>query len=142
MSSRSYRLLIVEDNQADVLLINKALSRYEIPVQLTVCGDGESALRLINSADPAVPDAIILDLSVPRVPGLDVLRKLRNRPGFDATPVMVFTSSPSPEDKHRVQSLGSRYVEKPSGLDKFLRTVGENVKSMLDLHSNAAFSTE
>lgn len=143
MSSRSYRLLIVEDNDADVFLIHKALSSFEIPVQLTVCPDGESALRLIDSGEPAVPDAIILDLSVPRVPGLDVLRQLRNRPDFASTPVMIFTSSPSPADKHRVEDLHSvRYVEKPSGLDKFLRTVGENVKSMLDLRSNAAFSAD
>jgi chemotaxis family two-component system response regulator Rcp1 len=143
MLGRSYRLLLVEDNDADALLIDKALSRYEIPVQLTVCRDGESALRLIDSAGAAVPDAIILDLSVPRVPGLDVLRNLRNRPDFADTPVMIFTSSPSPADRHRVQSLGRvRYVEKPSGLDKFLRTVGENVKLMLELDSSAAFSAE
>ncbi|HUA85607.1 MAG TPA: response regulator [Bryobacteraceae bacterium] len=141
MSTRSFRLLLVEDNTADVILIEKALRSYQLPVEVTVCGDGESAIRLIDSPEASVPDAMILDLSVPRVPGLDVLRNVLSRPRFAGTPVMVFTSSPSPADKHRVQLLGSvRYVQKPSGLDNFLRTVAENVKSMLEAPRPNAFS--
>jgi DNA-binding response OmpR family regulator len=77
------------------------------------------------------PDAIIIDLALPRLEGLDVLRKILHRPAYEGTPVMVFTSSPSPSDKHRVELLtGARYVQKPSGLDNFLREVAENDKSM------------
>ncbi len=141
MSSRLYGLLIVEDNDADVVLIKKALRSYDIPAQVTVCRDGESALRRIDSREECVPDAIILDLSIPRVSGIDVLRKVLNCPRLAGTPVMVFTSSPSPADKHRVELLGSvRYVQKPSGLDHFLRTVAENVKSMLEMPRDSAFS--
>ena len=135
----SYQLFVVEDNEGDVVLIKRALRDYGIAAQVTVCNDGESAIRTIDCAEAAVPDAIILDLSVPRVPGLDILRCVLNRPRFLDTPIMVFTSSPSPADKHRVELLGGvRYVQKPSGLDNFLRAVGENVRSMLRFQAKAA----
>jgi DNA-binding response OmpR family regulator len=76
------------------------------------------------------PDAIIIDLALPQIEGLDVLRKILYRPAYVGTPIMVFTSSPSPSDRHRVEITGARYVQKPSGLDNFLREVAENVKSM------------
>ena len=127
------RLLVIEDNDADVFLIKRALQENNIPVDVTVCSDGESAVRLLNSREmESPPDAIIIDLSLPRIEGLDVLRKILNRPAYVGTPIMVFTSSPSPSDKHRVELLtGARYVQKPSGLENFLREVAENVKSML-----------
>ena len=126
------RLLIIEDNHADVFLMKKALEDASISAEVTVCGDGEAAVRVLNSPEMQnPPDAIIIDLSLPRIQGVDVLRKILQRPGYASTPVMVFTSSPSPSDRHRVELLtGARYVQKPSGLDNFLREVAENVKSM------------
>ncbi|SRR5258707_11814257 len=133
MAEKLYSLLVVEDNDGDVFLIKKALREYRIPVGVSVCSDGESAVRVLESPDAGPPpDAIILDLSLPLRTGLDVLRSMLNRPGFVGIPIMVFTSSPSPADKHRVQLLGGvRYVQKPSGVDNFLREVGENVQAML-----------
>jgi two-component system, chemotaxis family, response regulator Rcp1 len=126
-------VLVVEDNPGDAFLIKKAVQDNEIRAEITLCTDGESALRLINSMDAtAVPDAIILDLALPRIGGIDLLRKLSMRPSFVGVPVMVFTSSPSPADRHRVELLGGvRYVQKPSGLDNFLRTTAKNVREML-----------
>ena len=127
-----YTLLVIEDNDGDVFLIRKAIEDYGIPAEMTVCSDGESALRLIDSEHPPAVDAIILDLAIPRIEGLDVLRTISNRPLWVDVPVMVFTSSPSPGDKHRVQLLGrARYVEKPTSLDGFLREIGDNVSAML-----------
>ncbi len=127
------RLLIVEDNDADVFLIKRALQENNIPAEVTVCSDGEDAVRLLNSPEMQnPPDAIIIDLALPRIDGLEVLRNILYRPAYVGTPIMVFTSSPSPADKQRVELLnGARYVQKPSGLDNFLREVAENVKSML-----------
>jgi two-component system, chemotaxis family, response regulator Rcp1 len=132
-TKNSRHVLVVEDNPGDAFLIKKAVQDNEIRAEITLCTDGESALRLINSMDAtAVPDAIILDLALPRIGGIDLLRKLWTRPSFVGVPVMVFTSSPSPADRHRVELLGGvRYVQKPSGLDNFLRTTAKNVREML-----------
>jgi CheY-like chemotaxis protein len=130
MLDKLNRLLIVEDNDADVFLIKRALEENQIPAEVTVCSDGEAAVSLLNSpAMQTPPDAIIVDLALPRVEGFEVLRKILHRPAFVGTPLMVFTSSPSPADKHRVELLtGARYVQKPSGLDTFLRVIVENVR--------------
>ena len=132
MPDRLLRLLVIEDNDADVFLIKKALRENNVPADVTVCGDGESAIGVLSSSEMGNrPDAIIIDLALPRIEGLDVLRKILHRPAYVGTPIMVFTSSPSPSDKHRVELLsGARYVQKPNGLDNFLRAVAENVKSM------------
>lgn len=132
MSDRLRRLLVIEDNDGDVFLIKQSLKENNIPAEVTVCTDGEAAVRTLNSLEMEnPPDAIIIDLALPRIEGLDVLRKILHLPAYVGTPVMVFTSSPSPSDKHRVELLtGARYVQKPSGLDNFLREVAENVKSM------------
>ena len=132
MTHTLHRLLIIEDNDGDVFLIKRALQENNIPAEVTVCSDGEAAVRTLNSLEiENPPDAIIIDLALPKLEGLDVLRKILHRPAYVGTPIMVFTSSPSPSDKHRVGLLtGARYVQKPSGLDNFLREVAENVKSM------------
>jgi CheY-like chemotaxis protein len=116
MTDRLHRLLVIEDNDGDVFLIKQALKENNIPAEVTVCSDGEAAVRTLNSLEMEnPPDAIIIDLALPRLEGLDVLRKILHRPVYEGTPVMVFTSSPSPSDKHRVELLtGARYVQKPS----------------------------
>ena len=103
-----------------------------------MCRDGEDAVRLLNSPEMQnPPDAIIMDLALPRIGGFDVLGKILHRPAYVGTPIMVFTSSPSPSDQHRVELLaGARYVQKPSRLDNFLREVAENVKSMFEGSTN------
>jgi CheY-like chemotaxis protein len=140
MDDKPRRLLIIEDNDADVFLIKRALRENDISAEVTVCTDGEAAVRLLNSPEmKAPPDAIIIDLALPRIEGLDVLRKILHRPALVGTPIMVFTSSPSPADKHRVELLtGARYVQKPSGVDKFLREVAINVKAMFGESSQKA----
>jgi DNA-binding response OmpR family regulator len=125
------RLLVIEDNEGDIFLIKRALQENNISAEISVCKDGEAALRALDSPGVGPPDAIIIDLALPRIDGLDVLRGILHRPAYVGTPIMVFTSSPSPSDRHRVGLLaGARYVQKPSGLDNFLREVAENVKSM------------
>jgi two-component system, chemotaxis family, response regulator Rcp1 len=130
---KRYRLLVVEDNPGDIFLIKKALRDQEIPAEVTVCSDGERAIRLIDSMQAgALPDAIILDLALPRAGGIDVLRTLTFRPSFVDVPIMIFTSSPSLADKKRVQLLNRvRYIQKPTGVDNFLNEVSQNVKAML-----------
>jgi len=132
MTDTLHRLLVIEDNDGDVFLIKRALQENNIPAEVTVCSDGEAAVRTLNSLETEnPPDAIIIDLSLPRLEGMDVLRKILHRPAYVGTPIMVFTSSPSPSDRHRVELLTcARYVQKPTGLDNFLREVAENVKSM------------
>src|SRR6202040_272039 len=81
MTDTVHRLLVIEDNDADVFLIKRALQENNIPAEVTVCSDGEAAVRTLNSIEMEhPPDAIIIDLALPLIEGLDVLRKILHRP--------------------------------------------------------------
>lgn len=119
-------LLVVEDSPADVYLVQEALAREGLPVRLEIAGDGEQAIRLIEEMDAQAagwrPDLILLDLNVPRLGGDMVLERVRRSPILAQTPVVVMTSSESPEDRDRLMRLGAtEYFRKPSSLDGFMK---------------------
>jgi CheY-like chemotaxis protein len=136
---RHPRILVIDDNAADVFLIKVALESSNIATELIVCSDGEVAVRYLHGPEMQnPPDAIILDLCLPKVDGVDVLREILCVPKFSDIPIMVFTSSASPSDKHRVELLtGGRYVQKPIDLDDFIHEVTENVQCMFDRKAKA-----
>jgi len=128
------RIVLIEDNPADVLLVEKALSEGGISYALTRFENGAAAVRALCA--PAqegdlLPDAILLDLNTPRTDGFDALRQLRQSPRLTAVPLAILTSSRTQSDKHRAAVQGARYIEKPSQLKEFLAVVGRAVKDML-----------
>jgi CheY-like chemotaxis protein len=140
------RILIAEDSVGDVLLVKEALAAYGLTAELQLCNDGEAALSALARCDPGnLPDLIIVDLNLPRVDGMDVLRYLRGLPVFDKTPVMVFTSSQTPTDRADAQRFGANaYVTKPPTLDEFLLTVGSAIHDLVGgsgAHENGSMGT-
>src|SRR5213078_4547659 len=87
------RIFLVEDNDGDVHLLEKALQSRGIAYQLNRYEDGEQAMRAISSDPTLVPDLILLDLNLPRREGFDVLRLVRTMPRLVGVPIGVFTSS-------------------------------------------------
>ena len=128
------RIMLIEDNPGDILLVELALKENGIAYELTHFNNGEEALRVLFSsaeANAPVPDAILLDLNTPKSDGFNVLIKLRQSPRFSKTPIAILTSSQASSDKHRSALQGVRYIQKPSQLEAFLATVGAAVKEML-----------
>ena len=127
-------ILLAEDNPADQRLIAEALKRHHLNPRLQVVENGEAALSAAKEAghdDKPCPDVFILDLHMPRVDGLDVLREFRANEHCQHTPVIVFTSSVSPVIRTSVESFnGVRIISKPTDLDEFL-AFGAVVKSVL-----------
>ena len=116
-----FQVLIVEDNPSDVLLIREAIRTSNIPVDVTIAYDGNTALRMLADAGPA-PDLIILDLNLPRIGGLELLK--RHPPNGEPAPVVVFTSSDGPEERARAMALGARdYIVKPVTWDEYLDAI-------------------
>ncbi len=129
---KTAHITLVEDNPADVLLVRKALQEKGIPFELTCFGDGEEAVRSLTLQERDEPDIILLDLNLPMIEGVEVLRKLRSIPGLVGVPVAILSSSASPTDVHRTKLLGiARFISKPIALDDFLREVGGAVEQML-----------
>jgi chemotaxis family two-component system response regulator Rcp1 len=128
-------IVLIEDNAADVFLIELALKENGIVHRLTRFTSGEEAVQILcnpDDMDPLVPDAILLDLNTPRSDGFQVLATLKQAPRFAGVPIAIITSSRATSDKHRARLNGTRLIEKPSQLAAFLSTVGEAVKEMLE----------
>ena len=130
------RIVVVDDNPADVYLIEEALRAHNIGFHMTHFEDGEQAVRALcapcSEKDKLVPDLILLDLNLPRAEGLEVLQKIRETERLALVPVAILTASQSPKDRQQVTDSGSaRFVLKPTDLNDFLREVGGAAKELL-----------
>lgn len=120
-------ILLVEDNPADVELTQRALRKENIANRIEVCGDGEQALDFVfcrgaygSRSFNHQPRLILLDLKLPRVDGLEVLKELKADARTRAIPVVVMTSSREEADLVRSYQLGvNSYIQKPVDFDQF-----------------------
>lgn len=127
---RTIRILLAEDNPADVYLIEEALREHNVSFEITVAPDGEAAMDMAARQD-LKPDIVLLDLNMPKRSGGEVLDSLRKNAGKDL-PVIVLTSSDSPADRDEALRLGATcYIRKPTGLDEFLQ-IGATIKSLVN----------
>ena len=134
------RILLVEDNLADVYLFRKALMGAGLNFELTVIQDGGQAMAFIRGeeqyADSPVPDLAILDLSLPKKDGIQVLEAIRAAERFADMPVVLASSAAKPPARVNLEHLRvARYVPKPLDLESFLQ-IGVVVKEIL-VHSQA-----
>jgi DNA-binding response OmpR family regulator len=105
------RVLLVEDDEDHVFLIRRAMSELvDVPVGVQVASNGEDAVSLLEAASSGQatrPDLVVLDLRLPKLGGLDVLRTIRANPSLAKTPLVVLTSSEDPDDHARARALGA-----------------------------------
>ncbi len=116
-------ILLVEDNPMDVDLALRAFKRRNLTNPIEVARDGEEALAWLPrwEAGEALPLVILLDLKLPRVDGLEVLRRLREHPVSQGLPVVVLTSSSDDRDVQMAYRLhANSYIVKPVNFDKFM----------------------
>src|ERR1051326_2928075 len=114
------RVLIVEDNPTDEIVLRRAIREEGLNVEILVIKDGENALDYLeNCAVEEAPHLVIIDINLPKRDGLEVLRKCRFRPALMQTKTLVFTSSDEPSDHSRSELLGAdAYLRKPNHLDQ------------------------
>jgi CheY-like chemotaxis protein len=119
-------ILLVEDNPVDIDLTRRAFVRQKVGNPIEVARDGEEALDWIQrwEAGAARPVVILLDLKLPRVNGLEVLRQLKAHPLFSTIPVVILTTSSEDSDVKTAYALGANsYIVKPVDFDKFQHVV-------------------
>jgi CheY-like chemotaxis protein len=119
-------IVLVEDNEDDIVLTRRALSRNKIGNPLVIARDGAEALELLLGANGASinPAIILLDLQLPKVDGLSVLRRLREDPRTTLTPIVVLTSSKAEQDVVAGYNLrANSYIRKPVDFDQFTEAV-------------------
>jgi len=119
----SQPILLIEDNPDDVALTLRALKKNNILNQVTVASDGAEALELLL-ADGPLPGLILLDLKLPKVDGLEVLRRVRANERTQIIPVVVLTSSKLDEDVIASYRNGANaYVRKPVKFSDFVEAI-------------------
>jgi CheY-like chemotaxis protein len=126
-------IFLAEDNAADVYLFEEALKVHGVGCNLIVCNDGESAMSFLHRAekDGPTPEILVLDLNLPKVGGLEILKHVRDSSHFAHVPVIVLTSGPNPTDREECRRLGAdRYIQKASAVDDFIK-IGGVVKEMI-----------
>jgi CheY-like chemotaxis protein len=117
-ATRVRPILLVEDNPMDVDLTLEAFAEQHIPNPVAVCRDGEEALQYVaehgSASDALVPSLVLLDLQLPKVDGLEVLRRLRSHDVWKQIPVIVLTTSRERADIAAAYRLGvNSYIVKP-----------------------------
>ncbi|MDA3905122.1 MAG: response regulator [Bacteroidales bacterium] len=127
-------ILLVEDNAIDVDLTLRAFKKRNLTNPIQVARDGAKALDYIQKWDAGeqLPVVILLDLKLPKVDGLEVLRVIKSHPKYDTIPIVVLTSSSESGDIERAYKLGANsYIVKPVNFDKFVE-----VASQIELYWN------
>ena len=120
------KVLLVDDNHADVRLIQESFRALRIRHELEVAHHGDEALKLLTDRESptGLPDIILLDINMPGMDGFDLLTSIRKNPRLRIIPVVVLSSSINESDVHRAYALGANaYMSKP--MEDFLDLIGD-----------------
>lgn len=122
-------ILLVEDNMDDAGLTIRALKKNNLANNLIHIADGEDALEFLfgeNAAQKELPKLILLDLKMPKVDGIDILKRIKSNERLRVVPVVVLTSSKEERDIVDAYKLGvNAYIVKPVDFEKFVKAVGD-----------------
>jgi len=129
---REVEILLVEDDAADAEMTLRALRRNNLANRVHWVKDGAEALDYVSARgayagrDPALPKLVMLDLKMPKVDGIEVLRALKSSAATRTVPVVVMTSSNEEKDVLASYELGANsYIVKPVQFEAFLETVAK-----------------
>ena len=127
MNTKDIIILLVEDNPDDVELTLRAFKKHNLANEIMVANDGEEALNILlpqKKENAKLPDIILLDLKLPKVDGLEVLRQVKGNPETKPIPVVVLTSSKEEKDLMESYNLGvNSYIRKPVDFEQFTEAV-------------------
>jgi DNA-binding response OmpR family regulator len=117
---------VIEDNSGDVYMVREVIKAAGLKAEICVVTDGEQATRFFDERDldssKPCPDAIILDINLPKKSGSEILRHIRRSVRCYATPVLIVSTSGSEKDRADVMNHGANaYFHKPSEYDEYLK---------------------
>jgi two-component system response regulator len=121
-------ILLVEDNPNDIELTLRAFEKSNVPREIVVARDGEQAIHYLHSTGPhadrdptRMPDVVLLDMKLPKIDGLEVLRRMRADERTRRLPVVVLTSSKEEKDVMASYDLGANsFIRKPVDFTQFV----------------------
>lgn len=125
-ATRLVELLLVEDNPADIVLMEEVLADAGITLKMHTAGDGEEAMAYLRRegvyAEETLPDLVILDLNIPKKHGYEVLREIKEDECLQHIPVIIMTTSKAREDILKCYRMHANcYIAKPVGPEDFIQ---------------------
>lgn len=125
LNKKIINILLVEDNAGDVILVKEAIKECGISCNLYTVNDGEEAMFFLfqqgNFSDVPRPDIILLDLNLPKMGGIEVLKKVKKIPQFQTIPIIVLTTSSSVFDINGAyENSANCFLTKPLTFDEFI----------------------
>lgn len=128
---KKLNILFIEDDEIEVMKLNRALGSMSVKHQILGAENGEKALELLNSKDQQ-PDIILLDLNMPRMNGIEFLKILKDHENFQFIPTIILTTSNNRRDVMQCFKMGiAGYIIKPLKYDDYVI----KIKSLFDYWS-------
>ena len=125
MSADALHILLVEDNPGDVMSLQRSFRRISPETELSVARDAEAAIRELSDRPRGAFGLLLLDINLPRMSGLELLRRLKSESWLSNTPMLILTTSDAPFDiKTGYASGADGYLVKPfdpAGYDRLVR---------------------
>ncbi|MBF0384496.1 MAG: response regulator [Candidatus Omnitrophica bacterium] len=129
--TRILNILLVEDNEADAKIALRAFGEAKVKNRIFVAKDGQEALEYLTATGKYIsrrefpfPDIILLDINLPKLSGLELLKKIKSSPQLRAVPVVMLSSSEDEKDiRESYLSYASSYIRKPLGYDDFVKAI-------------------
>jgi two-component system, response regulator len=136
------KLLLVEDNPDDEALMLRAIKKANVKEAVVVVRDGAEAVRYLHETgadkpqgNGSLPRVVFLDLKLPRLDGLEVLKRIRDHPSTRLLPVVILTTSGQEEDLHKSYALGaSSFVRKPIDYGELIKVASHLVTYWLTIN--------
>jgi CheY-like chemotaxis protein len=143
--SNQREILIIEDNPADVRLMQEALREIQPPIAVHFAADGDEALQFLNRegafAEAPVPNLIFLDFNLPKADSRELLRQIKCDPRLRLIPIAVLTTSSSERDVRDAYDLHANcYLTKAADLDGFFRVIRSTAHFWLDVASRPSLA--
>ncbi len=125
---KKVHIVLVEDNEGDILLTTEALNETNLVYRLTILKDGEKALQFFLSDEVLTgknqPDLILLDMNLPKIDGIEVLKHLKTNDILKEIPVIMLTTSSAPAHvRSAYEEHVNCYIVKPLDMEKFISVV-------------------
>ena len=128
MRKGEVEIVLVEDNPSDAELITRSLKKHNLANKITLLKDGAEALDFLfsGSRQAVAPKVVLLDIKLPKVDGLEVLRRMKSEPSTKDIPVVILTSSNQERDIEAAYKLGvNSFVTKPIRFNEFAKVVAD-----------------
>ncbi|WP_207431179.1 response regulator [Sabulibacter ruber] len=124
MEEKEVNILLVEDDEVDIMNVQRAFKKNNINNPLHIANNGLEALEMLRSGCIPMPPIIILDINMPKMNGIEFLQELRKDPDLNRISVFVMTTSNEDSDKINAYNLNvAGYILKPLSFEKFLSAV-------------------